>query len=84
MGALLNCGKGMAPEGYCGAFYSAKCILEKYAPHRVKESVDQFLACAGSLKCAEIKALKKLFCVGCVEKAVELVEGPTTIIDNKN
>ena len=30
---------------------------------------------AGSLKCREIKALKKLPCIGCVEKAAEVVEG---------
>lgn len=71
--SLPDCGKGMAPEGYCGAIYSAKCILEKYAPHRLEESEAQFLAAAGSLQCLEIKALKKLFCVGCVEKAVEIV-----------
>jgi Putative redox-active protein (C_GCAxxG_C_C) len=73
--SLPACGAGKAPEGYCGAFYSAKCILEKHFPDRVKEGMEQLRASAGSLKCLEIKALKKLSCAGCVEKAVEVIEG---------
>ena len=64
----------MAPEGYCGAFYAAKCILDKHFPHRSAEGLEQLRSAAGSLKCREIKALKKLPCVGCVEKAAEVVE----------
>lgn len=72
---LSACGGGMAPNGYCGAFYAAKCLLEHHAPHRAQESMEQLHSAAGSLKCREIKALKKLSCVGCVEKAAEVVEG---------
>ena len=72
---LSACGGGMAPEGYCGAFYAAKCILDHHFPHRVQEGLAQLHSIAGSLKCREIKALKKLPCVGCVEKAAEVVEG---------
>ena len=72
---LSACGGGMAPEGYCGAFYAAKCILEQHFPHRAPESMARLHSVAGSLKCREIKALKKLPCVGCVEKAAEAVEG---------
>ena len=70
-----TCGGGMAPEGYCGAFYAVKCILEKHTPHRVEEGLERLRSAAGSLKCREIKALKKLPCVGCVEKAVEVIAG---------
>lgn len=72
---LSACGGGMAPEGYCGAFYAAKCILDHHFPHRAQESMAQLHSAAGSLKCREIKALKKLPCLGCVEKAAEVVEG---------
>lgn len=72
---LSACGGGMAPQGYCGAFYAAKCILDHHFPHRSGESMEKLASSAGSLKCREIKALKKLPCVGCVEKAAEAVEG---------
>jgi len=70
-----TCGGGKAPEGYCGSFYAAKCILERYFPHRLEAGMEQLRVSAGSLKCLEIKTLKKLPCVGCVEKAVEVIEG---------
>ena len=74
--AILGaCGGGMAPEGLCGAFYAAKCLLDHHFPHRVEEGMKELHSVAGSLKCREIKALKKLPCVGCVEKAAEEVEG---------
>ena len=72
---LSACGGGMAPEGYCGAFYAAKCLLDHHFPQRAQESMAQLHSAADSLKCREIKALKKLPCVGCVEKAAEVVEG---------
>ena len=72
---LSTCGGGMAPGGYCGAFYAAKCILEQHFPHRSEEGMERLRSAAGSLQCREIKALKKLPCVGCVEKAAEVVEG---------
>ncbi len=71
---LSACGEGMAPDGYCGAFYAAKCLLDHHFPHRTQESMALLHDAAGSLKCREIKALKKLPCVGCVEKAAELVD----------
>jgi len=69
-----TCGGGRAPEGYCGAFYAAKRILERHFPHRAAEGMERLRSAAGSLKCCEIKTLKKLPCVGCVEKAVEVIE----------
>ncbi|MFA7254914.1 MAG: C-GCAxxG-C-C family protein [Candidatus Omnitrophota bacterium] len=70
---LSACGGGMAPEGYCGAFYAAKCLLDHHFPHRTQDGLKELHSLAGSLKCHEIKALKKLPCVGCVEKAAEVV-----------
>ena len=72
---LPTCGGGRAPEGYCGAFYAVNCILGKYSPERLAEGMEMLRASAGSLKCGEIKALKKLPCVGCVEKSAEVIEG---------
>ncbi len=72
---LPACGGGRAPEGYCGAFYAAKCILEQHFPDRSTEGMEMLLSAAGSLKCLEVKALRKLSCVGCVEKSAEVVEG---------
>jgi len=71
--SLAACGGGMAPEGYCGAFYAARCILEQYFPQHSAEGLERLRVSAGSLKCREIKALKKLPCVGCVEKAAEII-----------
>ena len=67
-------GGGKAPGGYCGAFYAARYILEHHFPHRAQDGMKELHSVAGSLKCLEIKALKKLPCVGCVEKAAEVVE----------
>ena len=72
---LSACGGGMAPDGLCGAFYAAKCLLDLHFPHRAEESMEHLRDVAGSLKCREVKALKKLPCFGCVEKAAEIVEG---------
>jgi hypothetical protein len=68
-------GGGRAPEGYCGAIYAAKRLLESSGSNKVVSLHEIFTELAGSLKCREIKALKKLPCVGCVEKAAEVVEG---------
>jgi len=72
---LSACGGEMAPEGYCGAFYAAKCLLDRHFPHRAQDGIKEFHAAAGSLKYREIKTLKKLPCIGCVEKAAEVGEG---------
>lgn len=73
--SLSTCGGGMAPDGYCGAFYAAKCLLEHHFPHRSQEGLEQLRIAAGSLKCREIKALRKLPCIDCVGKAAAIVEG---------
>ncbi len=61
-------GAGKAPEGYCGAFYAAKVILEKRFPEKFKDTENELIAHAGSTKCKEIRALRKLSCLGCIEK----------------
>ncbi len=74
--ALLSaCGGGMAPEGLCGAFYAAKCILEHYCPQHLGKGLEQMKEAAGSLKCKEVKTLKKLPCHECVGKAAEIIQG---------
>ena len=67
-------GGGNAPGGHCGSFYAAKVILEKSYPDKLKECEEEFLSHAGSTKCKEIRALRKLTCLGCVEKAAQCLE----------
>ena len=71
---LSTCGGGRAPEGYCGAFYATKSILERYAHQTAAEKMESLQSFAGSLKCREIKALKKKSCLECIEKSVEVVD----------
>ena len=67
-------GTGKAPEGCCGAFYAAKYILEKHSPEKCKDLENKFIAEAGSTKCKEIRTLRKLSCLGCIEKAGAMLE----------
>ena len=67
-------GGGQAPGGVCGAFCAAKHLLEKNHSEKLKEFVDYFKNVAGSLNCREIRAMRKLSCVGCVEKAAEYLD----------
>ena len=71
---FASCGGGKAPGGECGALYAAQYILEKFKPEYVDKCKDLFLQAAGSTKCKEIRSLKKIPCVGCVEKAAEILE----------
>jgi hypothetical protein len=66
-------GGGKAPEGYCGALYAARHIL-KESPGEIGKCTEAFIKAAGSTKCREIKSLKKLSCMGCVEMVAELLE----------
>jgi hypothetical protein len=68
-----DCGSGKAPGGYCGAFYAALNILELTGQDKRKECEDFFIGQAGALACKEIRRLKKLSCLGCVEKAAEFL-----------
>ncbi len=72
--AFKSYGGGRAPEGLCGAYYAVKSILSKQAPSKLEELEKHFLEHAGALECSNIKGLKKLSCVGCVEKSSEFLE----------
>lgn len=66
-------GGGNAPEGLCGAFYAAKYILENNYNMKRDDFERYFMEHTGALKCHEIKGLRKLSCVGCVEKSAEFL-----------
>ena len=72
--SLAGFGGGRAPEGYCGAIYAAKRLLQVSAPDKVVTLHEIFNEFAGSVKCREIKALRKISCLECVQKAAETVE----------
>jgi len=67
-------GSGRAPEGECGALYAAKFILDGRHRDKAEECRNIFISKAGSVKCKEIRQLKKLSCVGCVETAAEFLD----------
>jgi len=64
-------GSGRAPDNLCGAYYASNKILEKHHPDKLNEFEAFFLDKAGALKCSAIINLKKLSCLGCIEKAAE-------------
>ena len=72
--AFKNYGGGRAPDGLCGAYYAVRYILSRVEPDRLEELEKHFLEHAGALECRNIKGLKKLSCVGCVEKSSEFLE----------
>ncbi|MFA6143128.1 MAG: C-GCAxxG-C-C family protein [Candidatus Omnitrophota bacterium] len=67
-------GGGKAPGGECGALYAAKFMLKDKHPDKIKDCEAAFSSFAGSTKCKEIRTLKKLPCLGCVEKAAEFID----------
>ncbi len=67
-------GGGKAPGGVCGAYYAAQYILNLKNKDKAKECEDVLVSHAGSLKCKEIRQLKRLPCIGCVEKMAEILE----------
>jgi hypothetical protein len=68
-------GGGKAPEGKCGAFYAACQLALKNNSFKLNQFEQDFINAAGSLKCSEIRKQRRLSCLGCVEKATELLEG---------
>ncbi len=72
--AFKSYGGGRAPNGLCGAYYAVKYILDRQDPAKIEELEKHFLEHAGALECSNIKGLKKLSCVGCVEKSSEFLE----------
>jgi len=70
-----NYGGGRAPDGLCGALFAVKYIINKHQDkEKVAELEEYFLEHAGALECKNIRGLKKLSCVGCVEKSSEFLE----------
>jgi len=73
--AFAGLGGGKAPEGKCGAYYAACQLALKNNPLKISQFEQDFINAAGSLKCKEIRSKRKLSCLGCIEKAAELLEG---------
>jgi hypothetical protein len=71
---FVSCGTGRAPGGCCGSLYAAKVLLGKNHPDKVEECEQVLARKAGSTKCREIRSLKKLSCVGCVETIAGFME----------
>ncbi|MDO8535596.1 MAG: C-GCAxxG-C-C family (seleno)protein [Candidatus Omnitrophota bacterium] len=67
-------GSGRAPGGECGALYAAKFLLNENHKEKIEECTNAFISKAGSIKCKEIRHMKKLPCVGCVETAAKFLE----------
>ncbi len=73
--AFKNYGGGRAPDGLCGALYAVKYIMSKQQDKEKLEQLEKyFLENAGALECKQIRGLRKLSCVGCVEKSSEFLE----------
>ncbi len=68
-------GGGKAPEGCCGALYAIRHILKDNGGLEIEKCNEAFIKAAGSSKCGEIRSMKKLSCLGCVEKAAEVLDG---------
>jgi hypothetical protein len=68
---LSRCGSGRAPQGLCGAVYAAQLVSDE---DKKAELADRFADVAGSLLCGEIRSLRKLSCMACVEFAATLLE----------
>ncbi|MCX5750984.1 MAG: C-GCAxxG-C-C family protein [Candidatus Saganbacteria bacterium] len=64
-------GGGNAPGGECGAYAAAKDLLAKTHPEKLPDFEAFFKDVAGSLTCKEIRSIKKLSCIGCLDKAEE-------------
>lgn len=71
---MENAGSGKAPEGFCGAVYAAQKILADNSPDKLAQFNEYFAQKGGSLKCREIRKMKKLDCSGCVAAAVDFFE----------
>lgn len=68
---LSKCGSGRAPGGLCGAIYAAQLVSDE---NKKAELADRFAQAAGSLRCREIRAMKKLSCTACVALAASQLE----------
>jgi hypothetical protein len=73
--SFASLGGGRSPEGRCGALHAAHYLISKKDPSKIIPLEQVFLEAAGSLKCKEIRGMRKLSCLGCVETAVEFLQG---------
>jgi len=69
--ACRKFGGGRAEGGVCGAVHAAHMLIED--PEIVRKLDDLFFCQAGSVKCREIRKLKKLSCVECVDLTAEIM-----------
>jgi hypothetical protein len=68
-------GRGKAPEGLCGAFYATKYLSENSSEDiNFAEFEKRFIEQAGSIKCTEIKAARRLSCPDCIGKCAEFLQ----------
>lgn len=70
--AFSKSSNGRIGKGMCGALYAAKIQLKDQM--KIQHLTDQFKEIAGSIKCKEIRKLKKISCSGCVETAAKLIK----------
>ncbi len=64
-------GGGRAPDGMCGAYFAARYALELSNPEKLGDFEKYFIDHAGSTRCQQIRAMKKLSCLDCVIKSSE-------------
>ena len=70
--AFSESGGGRIGEGMCGAFYAAE--IQSKNQRKIQFLTDQFKEIAGSIKCKEIRKLRKISCSSCVETAAMLTK----------
>jgi hypothetical protein len=63
-------GGGRAPDGFCGALYAVKVILEKNNGD-ITELMTDFMINDGGYRCADIRSARQTSCVECIEKAAQ-------------
>jgi hypothetical protein len=68
---LKSCGGGKAPEGLCGALYTAMLLAGEERDDVVKE---KFLEEIGHLECKVIRKNGQVTCTDCVRRSAEIVE----------
>jgi hypothetical protein len=69
---FVNQGGGNAPDGFCGAYYAALCLLEQSRIQKKQDLQNFFKNEIGFDTCKEIKAAK-ISCLTCVKKTAEFL-----------
>lgn len=67
--AFAACGRGNAPEGWCGAAHAAAALSK--SPEDVEKA---FRESAGCVTCHGIRKMHKMSCPACVEMGARLVQ----------